>query len=285
MLIRLAPGLFVLLWSSGFIGAKLGLPHADAFSFLLVRFVLAGGLMAALALAARAHWPRSPRTLGRVALAGLLVHAAYLGGVFYAIDQGLGAAVTALLVGLQPILTGVAAGPFLGERVTARQYLGLVLAMAGLTLVVWDPSGEAYAHLPPAGLLAAMVSLLAITLGTLYQKRHGGGVDSRAATAVQYGASAVAMAVLVAARGGLDIQWTGQFVFALAWLTLVLSVGAVTLLYFLLRQGAAVGVANLFNLAPPATAVLAALVFDEPLTLADGAGFALTALGVWLARP
>lgn len=284
LLHRLTPGLFVLLWSSGFIGAKFGLPHADAFSFLLTRFIIAASLMAVVAWIGGARWPRG-RMILHVAVVGLLVHATYLGGVFFAIGKGLGAAVAALIVGLQPIMTAVVAAPLLGERVGPIRLLGLLCALAGVGLVLWDPRlGLALGgDLPVAGLIAAGIALMGITIGTIYQKRFCTGVDSRPAASLQYAVSMLPMLVLIGTQGYSRIDWTPGFLLALGWLVLALSVGAVLLLFLLLRRGEAVGVANLFNLSPPTTALLAWLLFDEPLSLLDLSGFALTAFGVWLA--
>nr|WP_052000149.1 DMT family transporter [Caenispirillum salinarum] len=280
------PGLFVLLWSTGFIGAKFGLPYVEPFTFLAVRFLLALVLLAPLAWAARAAWPKSPAALGHQAVTGTLVHAVYLGGVFWAIDHGLSAGVAALIVGLQPLLTAVAVGPLLGERVSARQWLGLVLGLTGVAMVVGEKLGFAgtagLAGLEPIALTGAVLALLGITAGTLYQKRFGGSTDLRAATFVQYAAAAVVMGVASLALETGEIQWTGEFVFALGWLTLVLSLGAISLLMTLIRLGEAARVASLFYLVPPVTAVTAWALFGETLGALALAGMAVAVVGVAL---
>jgi drug/metabolite transporter (DMT)-like permease len=275
------PGLFVLLWSTGFIGAKLGLPHADPFTFLLLRFVLVVILMAGVAFWFKATWPKTPIEVLHIAVAGILVHACYLGGVFSAIKAGLPAGVVALVTGLQPLLTAVAAGFFLKEQVTIRQWAGLALGFVGVALVVSPKLGGPTSDL--FGFPAAFIAVFAITAGTLYQKKFCTGMDLRSGSVIQYVASLLIMAVVAPLTEPMHIAWTGSFVFALGWLTIVLSVGAITLLMALIRSGAAAKVASLFYLVPPSTAFIAFLVFDEPFTLVMLGGMILTAGGVALA--
>jgi drug/metabolite transporter (DMT)-like permease len=276
---RIYPLLFVFLWSTGFIGAKYGLPDAGPLSFLLTRYGAVILLMGALALATRAPWPAGPRQWLHIAVTGLLVHATYLGGVFIAIKHGLPAGVTALVVGLQPLLTATLAGALLGETVSRRQWGGLALGLAGVGLVVSGQFGDAALS---AMLLPAVVALLGITLGTLYQKRHCAGFDLRTGSVIQFAASAAATAPLCLLTEGYAVDWTGGFVFALGWLVLVLSIGAVSLLNLLIRGGSAVNVASLFYLTPPTTALIAWAVFGETLTSTAIAGMALAVSGVWL---
>ncbi|WP_374343451.1 DMT family transporter [Azonexus sp.] len=276
---RIYPLLFVFLWSTGFIGAKYGLPDAGPLSFLLTRYGAVILLMGALALATRAPWPAGPRQWLHIAVTGLLVHATYLGGVFVAIKHGLPAGVTALVVGLQPLLTATLAGALLGETVSRRQWGGLALGLAGVGLVVSGKFGDAALG---AMLLPAVVALLGITLGTLYQKRHCAGFDLRTGSVIQFAASAAATAPLCLLTEGYAVDWTGGFVFALGWLVLVLSIGAVSLLNLLIRGGSAVNVASLFYLTPPTTALIAWAVFGETLTSTAIAGMALAVSGVWL---
>ena len=276
---RIYPLLFVFLWSTGFIGAKYGLPDAGPLSFLLTRYGAVILLMGALALATRAPWPAGPRQWLHIAVTGLLVHATYLGGVFIAIKHGLPAGVTALVVGLQPLLTATLAGALLGETVSRRQWGGLALGLAGVGLVVSGKFGDAALG---AMLLPAVVALLGITLGTLYQKRHCAGFDLRTGSVIQFAASAAATAPLCLLTEGYAVDWTGGFVFALGWLVLVLSIGAVSLLNLLIRGGSAVNVASLFYLTPPTTALIAWAVFGETLTSTAIAGMALAVSGVWL---
>ena len=275
-----APGLFVLLWSTGFIGAKYGLPYAEPFTFLLVRFALVTSLMAVVAFASRAPWPRSRREAAHIAVGGLLVHGTYLGGVFGAIHYGLPAGVTALIAGLQPLLTAVAAGPVLGETIRPRQWLGFVLGLVGVGLVVSNKLGGGLGW---AGLPFALVAVIGITAGTLYQKRFCGGMDLRSGAVIQYAAAAALMAVLAPTWETMEVQWTGEFIFAMAWLSLVLSVGAITLLYRLIRAGSAAKLASLFYLVPPTTAIIAFLVFGETLSPLALSGMAVAVVGVALA--
>jgi drug/metabolite transporter (DMT)-like permease len=275
------PGVFVLLWSTGFIGAKFGLPYAEPMTFLALRFALVAVLLALAGLVTRAPWPRGGAALGRLALTGVLVHTVYLGGVFASIHQGVPAAVSALIVGLQPLLTAALAGPVLGERVGRLQWLGLVLGLVGVGLVV--ESKLALGIGTPFAMGLSGLALVGITLGTLYQKRVGGGMDLRTGNAVQFAAAALACLPVALAFETMRIDWTPQFVFALGWLVVVLSLGAITLLMLLIREGAASRVASYFYLVPPVTAVEAWLLFDERLGPLALVGMALVALGVALA--
>ena len=282
MLLKIAPFLFVFLWSTGFIGAKFGLPHADALSFLLVRYFLVIGLMTMLALATRAPWPSDPRRWFHIGVSGVLVHAFYLGGVFVAIQHGLPAGITALVVGMQPLLTAFGAGLFLHEKVTRRQWLGLALGLVGVFLVL---AGKIATDAPIGAMLVpAVVALLAITAGTLYQKKFCPSFDLRTGSVIQFLPTAAITAMAIALFGEFRIEWAPPFVFALGWLVLVLSLGAISLLNLLIRSGSAVNVASLFYLTPPTTAVIAWGLFGETLAGVALAGMALAVAGVWLAR-
>jgi drug/metabolite transporter (DMT)-like permease len=276
------PALFVLLWSTGFIAAKYGLPYAPPLSFLLVRFSLVAALMAVVAWATRAAWPRTARDIGHLATAALLVHGAYLGGVFLAIAHGMAAGTSAMLVGLQPILTVLIARGWLGERVVPRQWTGLVLGLVGVYFVVRhkvDFGGDL------EGLLPIAVALVAISVGTMYQKEFCSHVDMRAGAVIQFTVCTLVYLPLVPLADERAVEWTPQFIFALGWSVIVLSVGAISVLYWLLRHGAAAEVARLFYLVPPVTAVMAYFIFGERLDALALAGMALIAVGVALARP
>jgi len=280
---RLYPFLFVFLWSTGFIGAKYGLPHAGPLSFLLTRYGFVIALMAAVVLATRAPWPTQPAQWLHIGVSGVLVHAIYLGGVFMAIKHGLPAGVTALVVGMQPLLTALGSGWLLNEKVNARQWCGLALGFAGVALVVAGKLGEAQLG---AMLWPAVVALFGITAGTLYQKRFCARFDLRTGSLIQFVPTAVLTGVAVALFEGYQVEWTGDFMFALAWLVLVLSLGAISLLNLLIRSGSAVNVASLFYLTPPTTALIAWAMFDEALAPAAIFGMALAVGGVYLvARP
>lgn len=272
------PGLFVLLWSTGFIGAKLGLPYAEPFTFLELRFLCVLALLLPLCWLTGAPWPTRRRVV-QMAVSGGLIQAGYLGGVFASLHHGMPAGVSALVTGMQPVFTAVLGGWLLRETVTPRQWLGLTLGLAGVLLVVGDRI--VVEHLGALSVALSVFALLSITLGTLWQKRHGAGVDLRTGAAIQFMAAAVLLApfTLLESRA---VQWTGEFVFALAWLTVVLSLGAIFLLLFLIRQGAASRVASLFYLVPPTTALIAWPLFGETYTLAAAAGMGLGMLAVWL---
>ncbi|MCK6389854.1 MAG: EamA family transporter [Azonexus sp.] len=277
------PLLFVFLWSTGFIGAKYGLPYAEPLSFLLTRYGFVITLMLGIALVTRAPWPTDRRQWLHIGVSGVLVHAVYLGGVFVAIKHGLSAGVTALVVGMQPLLTACGAGWLLGEQVRVRQWLGLALGFVGVGLVVSGKLGSA-----PLGpmLLPAVIALLGITAGTLYQKRFCAKFDLRTGSVIQFVPTAIVTAIAVACFEDYRIEWTGDFLFALGWLVLVLSIGAISLLNVLIRHGSAVNVASLFYLTPPTTALVAWFVFGEQLTLTAALGMAIAVSGVYLvARP
>jgi drug/metabolite transporter (DMT)-like permease len=224
-------------------------------------------------------WP-NPAGVGHSVVAGLLVHGLYLGGVFISIHYGLPAGLTALIVSLQPILTSTLANRWLGERVVPQQWIGLLLGLMGVYLVVHEKTigGDT----PPVAWLAALVALTGITLGTLYQKRFGGGIDWRSGFAIQYGAAACLFAFGAFMIETRAVQWTGEFLFALAWLVLVLSFGAIWLLYFLIRRSAATRVASLFYLTPPFTALMAWALFGERLGWLALIGMAVCVTGVFL---
>lgn len=275
-----APAVFVLLWSTGFVGAGLGLPHAEPFIFLAFRFSILALLLAAAAMAWRAPWPENWAQAAHLAVVGLLIHGSYLGGVFWAMSKGTPAAVSALIVGIQPLLTAVASGPYLGEKVSARQWTGLLLGFAGVGLVVGDDVifDAGYG----AGIIASIVALFGITIGTLYQKRHGASMDLRSGSAIQFAAAAVVMIILTLVLEEGRIAWTGEFIFAMAWLIVVLSIGAMSLLYLLIRQGAASKVASLFYLVPPVVAIEAYFLFDQTLTPLDIFGMTVAMAAVAL---
>ncbi len=276
-----APMVFVLLWSTGFIGARFGLPYIEPMTFLAVRMAFVVIIMLAIALIARAHWP-GPRGMGHSLVAGSLVHGAYLGGVFVAISQGVPAGISALIPGLQPILASTIASRFMGERVTPPQWLGLVLGLGGVLMVLHDhrivAAGSAL------GWTASFVSLFGIALGILYQKRYCGAIDWRTGNTWQYIGATVLFAIGSFGFETQTIHWTGQLIFAIAWLVIVLSVLAVALMYWLIRHSAATGFASLFYLVPATTALFAYLLFGERLDALSIAGMAVCAVGVVLAN-
>ena len=278
---RLFPLLFVLLWSTGFIGARLGLPHIEPLTFLFIRYLAVITCMVALAVAMRAPWPPNRNAWFHIGVSGLLVHGVYLGGVFIAIHEGLPAGVASLVVSVQPLLTAVGAGVLMGAVVLKRQWVGLGLGLAGVSLVVAGKLGTDFAA---HALLPATAALLAITAGTLYQKRFCPTLDWRTGSVAQF----IPTALLTGAAAWLTetgrIAWTGELIFALGWLVLVLSIGAVSLLNWLIRYSNAVNVASLFYMVPPCTAVVAWLLFGETFSSVALLGMAVTVAGVYLAR-
>ncbi|MCE8004367.1 DMT family transporter [Billgrantia ethanolica] len=280
------PILFVALWSTGFIGAKFGLPHAEPFTFLFIRFVLTLALLIPLVKLMGSAWPTGWRLKGHIAVSGLLVHGAYLGGVFYGIYLGMPAGLTALLVGLQPLLTATLAGPMLGERIAATQWLGLALGLVGITLVLGsklDPGTALFQGFGLGALACVLVALAGITLGTLYQKRFCTGMPLLSGTVVQYLSSGTLLGLGALLLEERRVEWTLTFVLTLGWLVLVLSIAAILLLMALIRRGEASRVASLFYLVPPVTALQAWWLFDERLPLVALAGMAVTIVGVVLA--
>lgn len=279
-----APLVFVLLWSTGFVGAKFGLPYAEPFTFLAVRLGIASVLMAGLATVTHSPRPASRAQYRRAATVGLLLHAGYLGGVFFAISERLPASVAAVVVSLQPVLTAALATRLLGEHLLPLQWIGLGIGISGVALVLGPGVAAATgaASFPPLGVVACVLALFAGTAGTLYQKRHGDEIPLLSGTAVQYGAAAFVLLVAAGASEQMRIRWTAHFLAALIWLVLALSLGAVLLLLFLLRRGSASSVSSLFYLVPPATAVEAYLLFGEQVPRLSLAGVAVTAIGVGL---
>jgi drug/metabolite transporter (DMT)-like permease len=276
---KLAPILFVLLWSTGFVGAKYGLPFADPFIFLAVRV-----LVAALILFIIAAFMKSPIAIGADAISksiliGFFLHTCYLGGVFFSISKGLPAGVAAVVTSLQPVLVSILAVKVLGEKLKMQQIAGLILGLTGVVLVL-GPSFDS--KIPVAGVVAIAIALVGSTSATLLQKRIGSGIPLVAGTAYQYLGSGSVLLTIALATGGTSIQWSGKFVLAFVWLIAVLSVGAILLLLWLLNTGSAASVSSLFYLVPPATAIEAFLLFGEKVNTQGFLGIGVTALGVWL---
>jgi drug/metabolite transporter (DMT)-like permease len=277
---RFVPWVFVLLWSTGFIGARLVVGEADPLAILAVRFALAAAcalLIVALTRARFMGW----RLAGHVAVVGLLLHGVYLGGVFWSVADGLPAGVSALIVGLQPIVTACIVGGLLGERVMPVQWAGFVLGLIGIAMVLWERL--AIGGVTFAAVAWSFVALAGITAGALYQKRFCTGVPIWPGAVVQYAAATV----LVAAGSALfesspRIAWTPKVIGGLIWMVLVLSIGAVSLLMLVIRRMSAARTASLLYLTPPLAALEAYLVFGEALHALAIAGLAVAALGVFL---
>ena len=275
---RAAPAIFVVLWSTGFIGTKYVINNADPLTYLAIRMALVVGLMAIIVAIARPQWP-DRAGIGHSVIAGILVHGFYLGGTAIAIAHSIPAGLSALIPGLQPILTSTLANRWLGERVTPLQWSGLLLGLAGVVLILHDRqmTGEA-----GWGWLASGVSLVSITLGTLYQRRYCGRIDWRAGNLVQYIAVTIFFAVAAALFESNVVHWTSEFVLALIWLAVVLSIGSIGLLYWLIRHSAATSVASLFYLVPAVTAVMAYVLFGERLDRVAIGGMVACAAAVLL---
>jgi drug/metabolite transporter (DMT)-like permease len=276
---RFAPALFVLLWSTGFVGAKYGLPYADPFVFLAVRVLIAAMLLFALAKVMRMPVRIGRSAVIRSGLIGFFLHACYLGGVFYSIAQGLPAGVAAVVTSLQPVLVSILAVKVLGEKLRPRQVIGLFVGLLGVILVL-GPSFDA--QIPMPALLAIFVALIGSTTATLLQKKIGADIPLLSGTAYQYLFSGLVLGVIAIATQETSINWNFRFTVAFVWLLLVLSVGAILLLLWLLNSGSAAKVSSLFYLVPPATAVEAFVLFGEKVNTQGFLGIGITALGVWL---
>lgn len=275
------PPLFVVLWASGFVVTKLGVAFAEPFTFLLYRFLIVAVLLGVIAAAMRAPWPRTWAMVGHIAVVGVLLQATYLGGVYAAIASGIPAGISALIIGVQPIITGVIVGPFLGERVSARQWLGLVLGFLGIGLVLWQKLALDLAHL--GGIAWNVAGLFGITAATLYQKKYCAMMDWRSGGVIQYAAAAAVSLVLTFATGETGrMEWSAGLLIAYAWLVFVLSLGAVSLFGWLIRRGEASRVASLLYLVPPTAALGGWLLFGETLGPLALAGMAVTVVGVAL---
>ncbi|MBP0581812.1 DMT family transporter [Labrys sp. LIt4] len=278
--------LFVPLWSTGFVTARLVAPHAEPLTFLGLRFVAAGLLLGLYALWSGASWPQNGRAWLDALVAGLLIHGLYLGGVFWAVSHGLPSGISALIAGLQPLLTGLLSRPLLGEEVSRRRALGIVIGAAGAGLTLIPKLGATGdGGIPLVPLLVCLAGMVAITLGTIWQKRRGRSADLATNTAVQYAGAMVPIVVggLLTESGQFDwssaAAWTG-----LAWSVFGMSIGAILLLMVLIKRGAVAQVAALLYLVPGVSALMAWGMFGEALTPIQIAGLAIAALGVAVAN-
>jgi drug/metabolite transporter (DMT)-like permease len=275
---RAAPAIFVVLWSTGFIATKYVLHSAEPLTYLTIRMAVVVAMMVVIAAVARPQWPDRLGAAHSV-VAGILVHGFYLGGTAVAIAHSIPAGLSALIPALQPILTSTLANRWLGERVTPLQWTGLLLGLGGVVLILHNRpmSGEA-----GWGWLASGVSLVSITLGTLYQRRYSGKIDWRAGNLVQYVAVMIFFAAAAVLFENNEVHWTREFVLSVAWLAVVLSIGSIGLLYWLIRRSAATSVASLFYLVPAVTALMAYLLFGERLDLVAIIGMIACAAAVFL---
>ncbi len=287
--VRAMPAVFVLIWSTGFIVARYGMPHAPPFSFLAMRYAFSIFCFSIWIYLAKVKWPQTRQEVLHLSITGILMHAGYLGGVWAAVKAGMGSGLSALIVGFQPVLTAIwlsSRGTTAENKISHRQWMGLILGFLGLLLVVWRKltQGSALDHVNLVNFSFALMALLSITLGTLYQKSFVKPCDVRSANTIQLMAALV-VTMPLAFMETEAIQWNAELWGAMAWSVLGLTLGGSSLLYLLIQKGAAASVTSLMYLVPPCTAILAWMLFDEPITLVTLLGIALTAWGVsWVIR-
>lgn len=284
--VKAMPAVFVLIWSTGFIVARYGMPYAPPFTFLLWRYVFSILCFLPWIVLARVAWPRDRKQALHLAVTGMLMHAGYLGGVWAAVKAGMGSGLSSLIVGIQPVLTAIWLSTLSrsgGTAVSRRQWLGLLLGFAGLVMVVSRKflQGTPLDHVTFENMAWALMALLAITTGTLYQKRYVQPCDVRTANTVQLMAAAL-VTIPLAWLEPEGMQWNSQLMGAMAWSVLGLTLGGSSLLYMLIQRGAAATVTSLMYLVPPTTAAIAWLLFDEQITSITLLGTAITAVGVSL---
>jgi drug/metabolite transporter (DMT)-like permease len=271
--------LFVVLWSSAWIAGKVGLPYAGPFTLLLIRFSVAGAILLVAALASGAPWPVKLADYAHLAVAGALIQGLALGCAYFGLQIGVSAGISGLINGLAPLLTALGAVPFLGERIGRRQWLGLSAGLIGVALVVIDRISLGGANWE--GYAITFAALVALAAGTLYQKKYCSGMDLRTGSFIQVGVAGAVVFLPALRFEGLEVEWNATLILASAWLSLVNSIGAFTLLYVLLRKGEASRVSALFYLVPPVTAVMGFFAFHETLSPAALAGFAIAVAGVY----
>ena len=289
--VKATPVVFVLIWATGFIVARFGMPHAPPLSFLSMRYALSIACFGVWIVLAKVAWPQSRQQFLHLSVTGILMHAGYLGGVWVAVKAGMGSGLSSLVVGFQPVLTAIWLSYSLRGTdqpgISRRQWLGLWLGFVGLLMVVWRKLtlGTPLDHVTPANMAFAVTALLSITVGTLYQKRFVQACDVRSANTVQLFAALV-VTLPFALMETESMRWNTELVGAMAWSVLGLTLGGSSLLYMLIQRGAAASVTSLMYLVPPTTAMMAWLLFGETITLATILGTALTAWGVsWVVRP
>lgn len=276
-----APFIFVWLWGTGFVGARLGMPYSEPGTFLTIRFAIACALLLIFAAIMRAAWPDRRTVLWCIAI-GFGLHGVYLGGVFWAIDRGMSAGVAAVVVGLQPLLTAILSGFLLGEVITRQHWLGLVVGIAGVVLVLSPGLDLSAPGITSSTVAACFIGMVAATLGTLGQKRFAGGVELPVVTALQYAGATIPVALLMAFTETRVVEWAGEMIVALVWSIFVLSFGAVFLLMWLINRGSVAKVSTLLYAVPAVAAFMAWLLFDEALFPIQLLGMALCAVGVAL---
>ncbi len=282
IVLRFAPFVFVLLWSTGYIGAKFGLPFIEPFTFLAIRLSIAMVLLAVLATVLQQRWLQGLEWQ-HASVAGLLLHAGYLGGVFTGIKLGVPAGLSAIIVNLQPVLTSSVAAFLLREKVSSRQWLGLGLGFVGVALAILEKSSNLLGQtIAFGGVVAAFVALFSSTAGTIYQKKFAQGIPLLTGTAVQYAASSLVFVMAAFAFEQRRIVWNATLLWTMLWFILVISLGAILLLLWLIRHNSATQVSSLFYLVPPFTAIEAYVLFGEQLGVLAILGLFLTMIGVAL---
>jgi drug/metabolite transporter (DMT)-like permease len=276
---KIAPLVFVLLWSTGFIGSRYVIRDAEPFTFLALRLVIATVLLLGLATLVKSKQTLTRSQYIHASVVGLLLHGTYLSGVFYALRLGMPVGTVAVIAGLQPLISAIIARYTLEEKGTTLQWVGLVLGFVGVVTVV---SQKIHTNIPPSSYVAAGIGLFGATAGTLHQKRFGKGIPLIRGAAVQYTAASVALVPLALTFETLKINWTGGFIFSLIWLVVVLSLGTICLLLYLIARTGIAQVTSLFYLVPPVAAVEAFILFDEKLSALSVCGMVVVAIGVFL---
>ena len=282
MFVRIAPFIFVCLWATGFVGARLGMPYSEPGTFLTIRFFWAFLLVAAIAMIARAPWPGLKTALQSVGI-GMLIHGIYLGCVFWAIDQGMPAGVSAVVVGLQPLLTAILAGYVLKEKITLQHWLGLPVGMLGVVLVLLPKLNITASGVSAETIIASILGMVSVTIGTVWQKSVGGASDLRSGTACQYLGAIIPVGLLAFFVETNEIEWAPGMIIAMAWSIFVLSIVAIFLLMWLIREGSVARVSSLFFMVPAVAAIMAYFLFGETLGAVQIAGMVLCAIAVALA--
>lgn len=279
---KLAPGIFVCLWATGFIGARLGMPYSEPGTFLTIRFGIAFLVLALLAFIMKAQWPGLKMAMHSIAI-GALLHGFYLGAVFWSIDRGMPAGVSAVIVGLQPLLTAILAGWLLKETITRQHWIGIALGFLGVILVLAPKIDIADSGINSGTIIASILGMVSVTIGTIYQKQVGSLSDLKTGTALQYLGGVIPVAVLSFTLETRQIEWSGEMIFAMAWAILVLSFLAIFLLMWLIREGSVAKLSTLFFLVPGVAAVMAYFLFDETMAPIQLIGMLLCAVAVALA--
>ena len=276
------PFLFILMWSSGYVAGKIAIPYAGPFSLVFIRFSVAALILLGVALVMRATWPKSFVEFFHIAMVGVLIQAVQFSGLYSGINLGVSAGVSALIVGTMPVFTALGAGWLLREKVSSMQWIGLLMGLAGVVLVVSHKLGVGESDM--TGYFAVVLALVGITAGTLYQKKFCGEMDLRTGGFIQLAVASAITLFFAIHYEGLEVNWTTEFILSSAWMSLVNSIGAISVLYILIRRGEASRVASLFYLIPSVTAIMAYLVLGEQLAPLAVLGFAATAMGVYLSN-